>query len=71
MLHTKFQGNKSSGSGEENFKVFLCYHICAWRPSWPCDFEQIYINISLFRLRGGQELNLNKNVDRQQTSDPC
>ena len=35
MLHTKFQGHRSIGSGEEDFYGF--YHIWAWRPSWPCD----------------------------------
>ena len=25
MLHTKFRGNRSSGSGEEDFKGFLLY----------------------------------------------
>ena len=36
MLHTKFRGNPSVGSGVENFlKGF--YHIWAWRPSWSCD----------------------------------
>ena len=32
MLHTKFQGHRPLGSGEEGF-----YHIWAWRPSWSCD----------------------------------
>ena len=31
MLHTKFQGHRSIGYGED-FKDF--YHIWAWRPSW-------------------------------------
>ena len=36
MLHTKFRGNRSTGSGEEDFlKGF--YHIWAWRPFWSCD----------------------------------
>ena len=35
MLHAKFRGNRTIGSGDENFKVF--YHIWAWRPSWSCD----------------------------------
>ena len=25
MLHTKFRGNRSAGSGEEDFKGFLTY----------------------------------------------
>ena len=36
MLHTKFHGNRSAGSGEEIFVGFF-YHIWAWRPSWSCD----------------------------------
>ena len=36
MLHTKFRGNRPTGSGEEDcLKGF--YHIWAWRPSWSCD----------------------------------
>ena len=36
MLHTKFQGHQSVGSGEEDFfKVF--YHIRVWRPCWSSD----------------------------------
>ena len=36
MLHTKFRGNPSTGSGEEDFMKSF-YHICAWRSSWLCD----------------------------------
>ena len=39
MLHTKFHGNRSTGSGEENFEG---YHIWAWRPSWSCDPDAAY-----------------------------
>ena len=35
MLHTKFRGNLSTGSGDKIFEAF--YHIWAWRPSWSCD----------------------------------
>ena len=36
MLHTKFRGNRSTGSREEVFlKAF--YHIWAWQPSRSCD----------------------------------
>ena len=36
MLHTKFRGNPSASSGEEDFlKGF--YHIWAWWQSWSCD----------------------------------
>ena len=41
MLHTKFQGHWSTGSGEEDFfKGF--YHIWAWWPYWSCDLEGLY-----------------------------
>ena len=40
MLHTKFRGNQSAGSGEEDFEGF--YHIWAWLPSW--SFDQHHIN---------------------------
>ena len=41
MLHTKFQGHWSTGSGEEDFfKDF--YHILAWWPYWSCDLEGLY-----------------------------
>ena len=33
MLHTKSQGHRPYGSGEEDF------HIWAWRPSWSCDHD--------------------------------
>ena len=35
MLNTKFSGNRSTGSGEEDIEGF--YHICAWLPSWSRD----------------------------------
>ena len=35
MLHTKFRGNRSTGSREDFLKSF--YHIWAWRPSLSCD----------------------------------
>ena len=37
MLHTKFRGNRSTGSREEDFEAF--YHIWAWRSSWSCDHD--------------------------------
>ena len=37
MLHAKFQNHRPSGSGEEDFKVFLL-----WRPSWSCDLDHLY-----------------------------
>ena len=39
MLHTKFQGHQSIGSGEEDFQGF--YRIWAWRPSWSCDPDHL------------------------------
>ena len=35
MLHNKFRGNGSAGSGEEDFEGFN--HIWTWQPSWSCD----------------------------------
>ena len=40
MLPVTFQDQRTSGSGEEYFKVF--YHIWAWRPSWSCDLDHLY-----------------------------
>ena len=40
MLHTKFQGHRSIGSGDEDF--FNVYHICVWGPYWSCDHTQFY-----------------------------
>ena len=40
MLHTKFQYHRTSGSGEKIFKGFT---IRAWRPSWSCDLDDLYI----------------------------
>ena len=39
MLHAKFQDHRTSGSGEDFFKVFT---IRAWRPSWSCDLDHLY-----------------------------
>ena len=38
MLHTKFRGNRPTGSGEEDFLSGF-YHIWAWQPSWSCDLD--------------------------------
>ena len=35
MLHTKFQGHRPFGSGED------LYRIWAWRPSWSCDLDHL------------------------------
>ena len=40
MLHTKSQGHRPSGSGEEDFLRGF-YHIWAWRPSWSCDQDHL------------------------------
>ena len=37
MLHTKFRGNRSTVSGEEDFFLKGFYYIWAWRPSWSYD----------------------------------
>ena len=38
MLHTKFQGNWTSGSG----KVLKGFeHFWAWQPSWSCDLDHL------------------------------
>ena len=46
MLHTKFRGNQSAGSEEEDFEGF--YHIWAWLTSWSCD--QHHINDFYFHV---------------------
>ena len=48
MLHTKFQGHRSIGSGEEDFLRFLPYMgMAAMLVMWPNSFVQIFIPISL------------------------
>ena len=43
MLHTKFQGHSSIGSGEEDFLRFLLYMgMAAMLVMWPRPFEQIF-----------------------------
>ena len=39
MLHTKSQGHRPPGSGDDFFKGF--YHIWAWWPSWSCDQDHL------------------------------
>ena len=39
MLHYKFHGNQSTGSGEDFWSVF--YLIWAWRPFWSCDQHHV------------------------------
>ena len=51
MLHTKFQGHQSIGSGEEDF-----YHIWAWRSCWSCDPTHLYKFSFLFPLKLSYEL---------------
>ena len=42
MPHTKFPDQRTSGSGKKDFiKVF--HHKSAWRPSWSCDLDHLYI----------------------------
>ena len=46
MLHTKFQGHGSIGSGEEDFLRFLPYMgMVAMLVMWPNSFVQIFIPI--------------------------
>ena len=40
MLHAKFQDQRTSWYGEEDFKAFN--HMWAWRPSWSCDLDHLY-----------------------------
>ena len=40
MMHTKIQGHRPSGSGEEVFFLAF-YHIWAWRPSWSSDLDHL------------------------------
>ena len=43
MLHTKFQGHRSIGSGEEDFLKFLPYiGMAAMLVMWPRPFEQLF-----------------------------
>ena len=45
MLHAKFQDNRTSGSGNEDF-----YHIWAWRPSWSSALYHLYkLSFPLFK----------------------
>ena len=39
MIHAKFQDNRTSGSGKDDFKGL--YPIWAWRPSWSCDLDHL------------------------------
>ena len=50
MLHTKFQGNRSIGSGGEE-DILCFYHIWAWRPCWSCDPTHLYKFSFLFSLK--------------------
>ena len=55
MLHTKFQGHRSFGSGEEDFLSFLPYTgMSAILVMWPRPFEQIFVPQS----QGGSTWNL-------------
>ena len=40
MLHNKFQGHQSIGSGKEDF-FYGFYHIRAWQPSWSGDPDHL------------------------------
>ena len=40
MLHTKFRGNRPTGSGEEDFQRFLLF--IAMATIWSCDLDHLY-----------------------------
>ena len=42
MLHPKFQGNRSSGSGEDDFLRFSAYMGMVAMAAMECDLDQIY-----------------------------
>ena len=48
MLHTKFRGNRSTGSGEDDFEGF--YHIWAWQPSWSCGHHHVNTFFTSWKL---------------------
>ena len=55
MLHTKIQGHRPLGSGEEDFKRFLPYMgMAAIFVMWPGPFEQTFVPPS----QGGSTWNL-------------
>ena len=55
MLHTKFQGHRSIGSGEEDFLRFLPYMgMAAILVMWPEPFEQLFVPL----IPGGYIWNL-------------
>ena len=55
MLHTKFQGHRPIGPGEEDFSRFLPYMgMAAILVKWPGPFEQIFVLLS----QGGSIWNL-------------
>ena len=55
MLHTKFQGHRSIGSGEEDFLRFLPYMgMAAILVMWPEPFEQFFVPL----IPGGYIWNL-------------
>ena len=47
MLHTKFQGHWSIGSGDEDFIRILPY-MWVWQPCWSCDLEYLH-NVSFLK----------------------
>ena len=65
MLHTKFRGNRSTGSGQENFGVvFTIYgrggHLghmtLIWRSNLKCRYpRRLHIKFQLDRLSGFKE----------------
>ena len=51
MLHTKFQGHWSIGSGEEDFLMFLPYMgMAAMLVMWPRPFEQFFCLEAVYEI---------------------
>ena len=72
MLHAKFLGNRTIGSGDEDFLMGF-YHMWAWRTSWSCDPDAV--NKSGFDWQSGfREEDLQKwltDGHRYTISSPC
>ena len=57
MLHTKFRGNRPTGSGKEDFFSGF-YHIWAWRPSWSCDLDFVIKLLSSLPMDAPHKISL-------------
>ena len=54
-LHTKCQGHRPFGSGEDFLRL---YHLWAWRPSWSSDLDRLNIMFFFSSTHGGSTWNL-------------